>query len=152
MTPAFKRLITSSLSVSFLVRAAAAHTAAPLIHPPLLQHATRHNYSEEKSPRGIFLLGLYCAFKDHLHSWKVLQWSPGHADARGLSGMSSGGLWSVSVVPAQLYMCWLKSQYSGTTAIIQSFHLIILLCWHLRPQSFHCRAASCTSAVPTPAC
>lgn len=34
MIPSFKRLITSSLSVSFLVSAAAARTSAPLILPP----------------------------------------------------------------------------------------------------------------------
>lgn len=152
MISSFKRLITSSLSVSFLVSAAAAHTAAPLILPPLLQHAARQNCSQEKTPNGIFLPGLHCAFQEYLHSLKALQWNLGHADARGLSGMSCGGLWSVSVVAAQLRMSWLSSWYPGTIAIVKFFHLnIILLCWHLCSQSFHC-GASCTGAVPTAAC
>lgn len=126
--PSFKGPITLSLSVSFLVSAAAAYTSASLTLPPLLQHAAWHNSSQEKSPKGILLLGLYCDFKEHPHSLKVLQQSLGRADAQGLSGMSSGDLWSLSVIKAHLYMCWLSSWCQETTAIIQFFSIWTPFC------------------------
>lgn len=137
MIPSFKWLITSSLSISFLVSTAT--TLTLLILPSPLQHAAQHNCSREKSPKGIVLSGLCSAFQEAPSQFKSEVKKSGHMDTRGLSWMYPGGLWSASMVIAQLrVMTKLLTPRENNNNNFFVHLNIILLCWHMYFESFHC--------------